>query len=251
MKNLIFLASFFFTYFVIQAQPDDLTNVSKNRDLKVLGGVLIGGISPLPIPSEIREIKGYSPEFNGMIGASFTHWWNTKYGLNLGLRLENKGMKTSAQVKGYQTEIVNGESKVAGFWTGQVDTRIKITYLSLPFSLNYKLAESWIIQCGIYFSYQLTGNFEGEVSHGYLREGTPTGQKIEFKNEQYASYNFADNLSRIAYGLQMGIEWKAIDKLHLFSQLTWGLNDIFKSDFKTISFAMYPIYLNIGAAYQF
>lgn len=29
------------------------------------------------------------------------------------------------------------------------------------------------------------------------------------------------------------------------------LNDIFKNDFNTITFAMYPIYLNIGFGYAF
>lgn len=251
MKKIIFLLSLFFTSFVIQAQSNGLEAIFRKSDLRVFGGVLIGGVSPLPIPSEIREIKSYSPEFNGMLGASLTYWRNDQYGFNLGLRIENKGMKSSAQVKGYKTEIVNGEDKVAGYWTGQVDTRVKITYLTLPVFLDYKLSETWILQAGVYFSYQLTGDFEGEVSKGYLREGTPIGQKIEFKNEQYASYNFSDNLAGVAYGLQIGFQWKAIDKLHMLSQLTWGLNDIFKSDFETISFAMYPIYLSIGAVYQF
>ena len=31
----------------------------------------------------------------------------------------------------------------------------------------------------------------------------------------------------------------------------WGLNNIFKKDFETISFNMYPIYLNIGFGYVF
>jgi len=30
-----------------------------------------------------------------------------------------------------------------------------------------------------------------------------------------------------------------------------GLNDIFKKDFDTIAFAMYPIYLNVGFGYAF
>ena len=39
-------------------------------------------------------------------------------------------------------------------------------------------------------------------------------------------------------------KWRGAD-------LTWGLNDIFKKDFDTISFAMYPIYLNVGFGYAF
>lgn len=52
-------------------------------------------------------------------------------------------------------------------------------------------------------------------------------------------------------GDQLGGEWKAFKHLNVYADLTWGLNDIFKKDFDTISFAMYPIYLNVGFGYAF
>lgn len=251
MKNFILSSILIIASLAVQSQPNKLETVLKQSHFRIFGGALIGGSTPLPIPSEIQQIKGYSPEFNGMIGISATHWWDARHGLRFGISIENKGMRSTAQVKSYQTEIVYGDNKVVGFWTGQVDTRIKITYLSLPIHIDYKLSEQWKLHAGAYFSLRLNGNFSGEVSQGYLRERTPTGQMIEFKDEQYASYNFSDNLNNIGYGLQIGADWKAIERLHLFAQLQWGLNDIFKSDFETISFAMYPIYLGIGVAYQF
>ena len=53
------------------------------------------------------------------------------------------------------------------------------------------------------------------------------------------------------WGLQVGAGWRAFKQLNVYADLTWGLNDIFKSDFNTITFAMYPIYLNIGFGYAF
>jgi len=35
------------------------------------------------------------------------------------------------------------------------------------------------------------------------------------------------------------------------TDLAWSLNDIFKEEFKTVSFNMYPIYLNLGFGYAF
>ena len=35
------------------------------------------------------------------------------------------------------------------------------------------------------------------------------------------------------------------------ADLTWAFNNIFESDFKTISFGLYPIYLNLGFGYRF
>ena len=39
--------------------------------------------------------------------------------------------------------------------------------------------------------------------------------------------------------------------LSIDADITWGINDIFKKSFKTITFNMYPIYLNIGFGYRF
>ena len=46
-------------------------------------------------------------------------------------------------------------------------------------------------------------------------------------------------------------EWRAFKHLNVYADLTWGLNDIFQKDFDTITFAMYPIYLNVGFGYAF
>ena len=52
-------------------------------------------------------------------------------------------------------------------------------------------------------------------------------------------------------GVQAGAEWKAFKHLNVYADLVWGLNDIFKKEFKTITFNMYPIYLNVGFGYAF
>lgn len=62
---------------------------------------------------------------------------------------------------------------------------------------------------------------------------------------------FSDNLRKFQWGLQLGGEWRAFKHLNVYADLTWGLNDIFKKDFDTIAFAMYPIYLNVGFGYAF
>ena len=43
----------------------------------------------------------------------------------------------------------------------------------------------------------------------------------------------------------------AYSHLAVNANLSWGLNDIFVSSFKTVSFNMYPIYLNFGFGYLF
>ncbi len=220
-------------------------------DIELRAGVIIGGIAPIPLPAEIREIVTYSPEFNGLFGIQLTRWFSDKYGFSSGLRFENKGMETSALVKLYHTKIVNQGDEVAGYWTGNVRTTAKISYLTIPFLANIQLHPRWRIQAGAYLSYNMTGKFFGKVSQGYLRENTPVGQKIEFKGEQYAAYDFSSDLHKLAYGGQLNAQWKATSNLFVLLQFTWGLNDIFKSDFEVISFGMYPIYISLGASYLF
>ena len=89
------------------------------------------------------------------------------------------------------------------------------------------------------------------VYDGYLRELDPTGNKVVFEDGKSAPYDFSKDLRRFAWGLQLGGEWKAFKHLNVYADLTWGMNDIFKKDFNTITFAMYPIYLNMGFGYAF
>ena len=74
---------------------------------------------------------------------------------------------------------------------------------------------------------------------------------VEFTDGKIATYDFSDDLRHFQWGLQVGAGWRAFKHLNVYADLTWGLNDIFKSDFNTITFAMYPIYLNIGFGYAF
>ncbi len=253
MRYTFTIISILFAAYLSHAQTSRLSDyLERNQlDFELRAGVVIGGISPMPFPVEIREILRYSPEFNSSLEAQVNKWFSDKVGFSSGIRLENKGMETSAQVKAYQTKIVNQGDQIEGYWTGKVTTLAKISYLTIPLLVNMQLDPRWRIQAGGYFSYNMTGKFSGQVSQGYLRKDTPVGQKIEFNNEQYATYNFSDELRKIAYGLQLSGQWKAVNDLHVLVQFTWGLNDIFKPDFEAISFGMYPIYMSLGASYQF
>ena len=91
----------------------------------------------------------------------------------------------------------------------------------------------------------------GHVYEGYLREDDPTGPKVEFTDGKIATYDFSDDLRHFQWGLQVGAGWRAFKHLNVYADLTWGLNDIFKNNFNTVTFAMYPIYLNIGFGYAF
>ncbi len=216
----------------------------------------IGGTAPLPMPEEIRSINSYSPGGVALsIEGNTTKWLDTakRWGLTIGLRLDSREMSTDAATKNYSMEIINADNgrSLKGLWTGNVKTKVNNSYLTLPLLADYRISKRWKAVFGPYFSYLIDGNFSGSVYEGHLRTPDATGQRIDFTGESIATYDFSDDLRKFQWGLQLGGEWRAFKHLNVFADLTWGLNDIFRKDFDTITFDMYLIYLNIGFGYAF
>nr|WP_308570961.1 porin family protein [uncultured Prevotella sp.] len=225
----------------------------KGWEYDVKFGINIGGSAPIPLPVQIRAIKKYDPRLNALIEGDVIHWLGEqkKWGVSVGLRFEEKGMHTGARVKSYSTEVIDGNQKVSGNYTGNVHTKYSSILMTIPIMANYKINGRWRVRAGIFESCKLDGDFSGYVSDGYLRQGSPVGQKLEFKDGKRGTYDFSHDLRRFQTGLQAGASWFAFNHFSVNADLSWGLNDIFKSDFKTVTFNLYPIYLNLGFGYKF
>ena len=238
-----------------QETKDNLIKAAiRGWHVRLGAGVNIGGTSPLPLPAEIREIKSYKPtlciQLEGAVHRKFGNHWGTM----VGVRFENKGMKTDARVKNYHMEAINSSTtggasgKVIGAWTGNVKTEVNNNYLTFPVLVTYSFNDRWQIQAGPYFSYLLNGSFTGEAYDGYIRDQDPTGEKAEIES---AVYDFSSDLRRFHWGLQVGGEFKAYKHLSVSANLQWGLNGIFPSDFQSVTFSLYPIYGTLGFNYLF
>lgn len=89
----------------IHAQKDRNSGIIKSAviglEYEVKAGFSIGGTAPIPLPEEIRAIDSYNPTMQIAIEGNVTKWFDTahRWGINIALRLENKGMKTDATVK--------------------------------------------------------------------------------------------------------------------------------------------------------
>lgn len=238
-------------------------NAQKERNMSIIRSALnglhysvrasygIGGVSPLPLPAEIRGIDSYRPLVGIAIEGTVEKEINKVIGIHIGLRLENKTMQTVADVKNYGMEISSDGARIKGNWTGKVKTTVRNSYLSIPLLMTCKLSPRWKMRVGPYFSYLISGDFSGNVYDGYIREGGPTGTKVVFEGDATATYDFSDELVKSNWGVQLGFEWRAFSHLNVFADLQWGLNSAFPKDFETITFKMYPIYGNLGFAYAF
>jgi len=253
MKKYIALILFILPPFLLSAQDDSTKGIQwfklRGIEYSIKAGINVGGTAPIPFPEEIRSIKGYDPTLSFTIEANVTKWFTQKWGMQTGIRLEDKGMITKAKVKNYNLAIIDKDGGyMEGKWTGGVKTKVNHNYLTIPLLATYKLTPRWVLNGGFFGSYMFKGDFSGTAYDGYLRNIDPTGVKVEVDE---ATYDFSDDLRKFQWGAQLGAEWKAFKHLTVHSNLTWGFNDIFKKDFDTITFNLYPIYLNVGFGYSF
>ncbi|MCL1868409.1 MAG: PorT family protein [Paludibacter sp.] len=225
-----------------------LRSLAAGVEYRVKAGVLIGGMSPIPVPLEIQKINSFNPLLNLMLEAEIQKSFDKQWALSFGLKMEQKGMKTQAQVKNYAMELIQQDGSIAGVWYGGVKTTVNNSYLTLPVLAVFKPAQRWGIKLGPYISYLISGAFSGDVYDGYLRVGNPTGEKMEILS---APYDFYEHLVKWNYGIQASTEFQAFPHLFAGLDFTWGINSIFPKDFKTMSFAMHPIYFALNFGYKF
>lgn len=243
-----------FSSFTLWAQEESqgmLWSALRGLDYRIKAGFNIGGTSPVPLPAEIREVKSYKPGMQIAIEGNVIKWFDRKWGTLLGMRLENKGMRTDARVKNYHLVMDSKDNgHLEGAWTGYVKTKVKNSYITIPIQGIYKVSPRWDLKLGPYLSFLISRDFSGSAYDGYIREGGPTGEKIIIENEE-ATYDFSNDQRKFQWGIDAGGEWKAYKHLSVYADLTWGLNSIFRKNFESISFDMYCIYLNFGFGYVF
>lgn len=220
--------------------------------VKARVGYNIGGTSPIPLPQTIRSIESYKLTPSFVIGADAEHAFDDKWGLMVGLHVENKAMRGSVRTKAYHMELVRGNSVMDGLFTGNVDQKVTEWMITLPVLGTLNVSRVVKLKLGPYVSYVFSRKFDGIASDGYLRQGTATGPKILIgdKEGEWATYEFTDKMRRMQFGVDLGADFKIGCRWGLSADIKWGLTGIFKSDFKTVEQTLYPVYGSIGAFYR-
>lgn len=250
MRYIIFVVVLLMPFMAF-SQHEDSAKIAFRLDAKA--GLNIGAATPLSIPVEIREMKGFNPGFNGSIGVdalmaldSNTSRWT----FGTGLYVERKSMTTKARTKNYSTEVVNNGNVISGVWTGDVETIFSTHAVSMPIFLDYKATPKFSIRAGVYVSFIFAKTFEGSVYDGYLREGNPTGEKVVFDAGSSVTYDFSDKLKNVQYGFILGADYNITSRLLVAAQLSYGADNIFNRDFKTINYTFHTLFLNLSVGYR-
>lgn len=215
-------------------------------------GYNLGGTAPVGMPATIRSLDKFTPKATFTIGLDAYKPLGGRWGLMAGFHLESKGMKTDAKVKDYSMEMRQGGESLSGRFTGNVVTDASLHMLTLPLQATYDLGQKVRLKAGPYFSYVGSASFSGYAYDGYLREGNPTGAKVELGHNEgeRGDYDFSDDLRRWQFGLDVGADWYFSNRVGAYAGLTWGLSGIFKKSFTTIEQTMYPIFGTIGVTYK-
>ena len=221
-------------------------------DVRLRIGYNFGGTSPLSLPASIRSIDAFQPTFSPCIGAEMTiPVVRGQWSVVGGIRLENKGMDAEVTVRGYRMAMVKGNSQISGLFWGHVSQEVSQWMLTVPVSFQLSISD-FRFRLGPYVSLLVSKEFSGIASDGYLRQGDPTGPKIEIGNKEgeWATYDFSDDMRSLQWGVGIGVDWQMSSRLGLSADLHWGLSCIFQSDFKTVEQTLYPIYGSVGVFWR-
>lgn len=237
---------------VVTASPVMADKILDNIDYSLRFGYSLGGTAPINMPASIRSLDSYGLTPSFILGMDIHKAITSKWGLTLGLHIENKGMDIDATVKNYHMEIIRGGQSLEGYFTGKNSTEVEQWMLTVPVQATYSFNDKLRVKLGPYASYVRSRKFSGYASDGYLRVGNPTGTKVEVGNEpgNRGTYDFSDDMRHIQVGIIIGADWFFYKQWGAFADISWGLSDIFHSSFDTIEQTLYPIYGTLGIAYK-
>ena len=114
--------------------------------LKARIGYSIGGTTPIPLPETIRSIDSYSLTPSFMVGLDAMLPLNRQWGIMTGLRFENKGMKGDVTTKAYFMEVVKGDQKMSGLFTGHVEQEVEQWMLTVPVQATFTLSQKVMLR---------------------------------------------------------------------------------------------------------
>ncbi len=228
------------------SDKDYATHDAITYDLRL--GVNIGGMMPIGMPETIRGLNFYGPRFNPQLGGYINIPLPQHFGLQTGIRVERKAMKTDARVKTYKMAMVREGNTIAGVFTGNVHTEANQWGITIPIYAYYTLSRHFDLRLGPYLTALIGRNFHGYAYDGYMRLGDPTGERVDVGSDETSrgSYDFSSDMRHVMFGVDLGVDWYMTRKVGLYADLQWGVNGIFKRSFDTISQTMYPLYGTIG-----
>lgn len=251
MKRLLHIILPVFFCLNSYAQENNSNEKFAGIKYRIIAGLNAGGLSPVPLPDNIRKIRTFNPTLNPYAGIEGVYELDSKWSIGLSPQLQYKGMKVKNEVKYMHTIIQMGEgaqaSSFEGAFSGTNYTDVKNLYLGIPVFVQFTPKGKWRYKLGGYMAFLIKSKFEGTVSDGYIRNGGSLGEKVEVTS---ASFDFKEQLRTFDCGIYAGVSRELGERLSIDAGLQWGIRSAFPPSFRGISFPMYNIYAQLGVAYK-
>lgn len=215
-------------------------------------GYNIGGTMPMGMPASIRGLDSYKPRPSFTLALDAYKPLTKKWGMMAGFHFQTKAMETDARVKSYSMEMRQGGESLSGLFTGNVVTKTSQLVVTLPLQATFNVSDAVRLKFGPYFSYALNNDFSGYAYDGYLREGDPTGQKVELGHNEgeRGDYDFSSDMRHWHFGFDFGADWYFSHRFGAYADVQWGMSGVFRKEFKIIEQTMYPVYATLGVMYK-
>ncbi|MFT3824969.1 MAG: porin family protein [Chitinophagaceae bacterium] len=254
MKYSIYLITglLFTNTALLHAQPDTSQKTfTPYFESRLVAGFNLGATAPLGFPNTIRKIHSFWPKFCPAFGYELTYMFNPKWGAGTGIKVEFKGMGTEDQVLYFPTIIVVNDGANTGTFTGTFSgknkTVVNNSYLTFPVIAVFRPNDKWRFNAGFYFAWLINPEFYGTVSDGYIRNGGPTGERVDIDE---ASFDFDTEVRKFDWGFRGGAARAVGKRISINADLSWGVRPLFPKDFKGLDFPLYNIFAALGIAYQ-
>lgn len=221
---------------------------------KIVAGYHFGATTPIPIPREVRSITSVWPQFTPQLGYNVSYQLDDQWAVESGITLDMKGVGVRNKVKYMYTDVTMDEDNIKGYFTGKNETRMKMSYVTVPIRLAYDLTPTWRLRAGGYFSYRQSSEFSGSVWDGYIRQTDNqdilNSTRINIDNKDDATFDFGKEMRNFDMGVSAGFEHQFIGRFGIYTDITYSLTPIFPSSFKGIDMKMRNIYIAVGASYR-
>lgn len=252
MKQYSFLIISLLTVGAAIAQAPDAGNLPTRRhESNILAGFNLGAAVPVPFPNTIRKIDGWWPRISPAIGFEYIYLLPKKWGIGAAVKLDYKAMGTRAAAIYFPTiiSVKDGDqtNDFTGTFSGKNETRMSNAYITFPVYGVYQFNDLWKARLGMYLSWLFSSDFEGNVSDGYIRNGGPTGEKV---NIDLATFDFGDEVNSFDLGAYAAGDLRIARRLSASVQLSWGLRPLFPSSFQGMDFPLYNIFGTLGVTYH-
>ena len=249
-------ACFWSLCFILSAQE---SNASVRPSLWVFSGRVgmhVGASTPVPVPQAMEHVYAWYPRLNPMVqlSASRRLLAGSPWAVNVGIAVEKKGMEATTRVKDMKVAIVsdspyagNPDEEYPGLFTGDNNTEIRLSYLTIPVQAEYNMLKDRLkLRGGLYTSLLLESSFR-VIIDGTMVYDDP---KLGTAQMDLRELNFSDKIKGADFGVIIGADYYFARQIGAFADVTFGLIPLTGTHFKAIPYRMYNVFARIGFSYR-